>query len=248
VSALLRSELLKLRTTRSWWGYLGVIVLLGGLAAAGSVGSAEDARRSQPEFRLELVDNGGFAFLIALVLGITVITGEFRHGTITPTLLAAPRRERVLAAKAGATALVSLLFVLLTLAVIAAVALPWLSLLDAETALGSAELERAAQVALATVLWGLMGLAIGTLVQNQVAALVGSLVWLFIVETLVLGLAGWLDVESVAEYLPFRALDAADGTGADGLLSYGPGVAVSVAWIAAVLAAGLVRTQRADVT
>jgi ABC-2 type transport system permease protein len=220
VSALLRSELLKLRTTRSWWGYLGVIVLLGGLAAAGSVGSAEDARRSQPEFRLELVDNGGFAFLIALVLGITVITGEFRHGTITPTLLA----------------------------VIAAVALPWLSLLDAETALGSAELERAAQVALATVLWGLMGLAIGTLVQNQVAALVGSLVWLFIVETLVLGLAGWLDVESVAEYLPFRALDAADGTGADGLLSYGPGVAVSVAWIAAVLAAGLVRTQRADVT
>ena len=33
--ALVSSELLKIRTTRSWWAYLIVIVLLSGIGAAG---------------------------------------------------------------------------------------------------------------------------------------------------------------------------------------------------------------------
>ena len=98
------------------------------------------------------------------------------------------------------------------------------------------------------VLWLLLGVAIGTVVQSQVAALVGTLVWLFLVETLLVGLLSLLDAEGVGEYLPFHALDGADGTGGDNLLSYGPALAVTCGWIVLLGAAGVVRTRRRDIT
>jgi hypothetical protein len=52
----------------------------------------------------------------------------------------------------------------------------------------------------------------------------------------------------VTAYLPFRALDAADGTGGDNLISYWPGVAVSLGWIALIGAAGVWQTSRRDIT
>ena len=72
-----------------------------------------------------------------------------------------------------------------------------------------------------------MGIAIGSVVHSQVAALVGTLVWIFVVENLLVGLLGLLDGEGVTAYLPFRVLDAADGTGGDNLISYWPAVAAS---------------------
>lgn len=249
MTQLVRAELLKIRTTRGWWAYLVATVLLAGIATAGDTGSSDQQIRSQLSFQVGLVESAGFAALLALILGITVVTTEFRHGTVTPTLLAEPRRERVLAAKAVAVALVALLFVLLALAVVAAVGSIWLAIVDAPIHLLDAEVgKRAAQTVLAAVLWGLMGVGIGSVVHGQVAALVGTLVWLFLGEGLVGALFGLVDLDGVREYLPFQALDAADGTGGEELLSYGAGLAVSLGWIAALLAVGTVRTQRRDIT
>jgi ABC-type transport system involved in multi-copper enzyme maturation permease subunit len=246
---LVRAEVLKVRTTRGWYAYLAVVILLTGIAVAGDTGSTEDARRSLLEFQLGLVDTAGIASLIAIILGITIVTTEFRHGTITPTVLVEPHRERVVGAKTVATAVLSLLFAALALVVVAAVAIPWLSVIDAEIRLGESEIRvHAAQVLLVSVLWGLMGVAIGALVQSQVAALVGTLVWLFLVETLLVGIFGWLDVEGVIPYLPFQALDAADGTGGEEILSYWPGVLVSLAWIAVLGVAGTERLRRRDIS
>ena len=246
---LIRAELLKVRTTRGWWYYLGVIVLLTGIAVAGDTGSAEDERRPLLEFQLSLVDAAGISALIAIILGITIVTSEFRHGTITPTVLIEPRRELVAAAKAVATTILSLAFALLGLAVVAAVGIPWLLALDVELQLGESDMAvRAAQMLLLVVLWGLLGVAIGVLVQSQVAALVGTLVWIFLVETLLLGVFGWLDLDGLRPYLPIQALDAVDGTGGEDILSYWPGVAVSLAWIAALGAAGTERLRRRDLT
>ena len=109
-------------------------------------------------------------------------------------------------------------------------------------------LTRAGEQILSVVLWALIGVAIGTAVHSQVAALVGTLVWIFLVENLLVGLLGLVDADGVAEYLPFHALDAADGTGADNLLSYGGGLAVTLGWILLLGAFGTWRTLRRDIS
>lgn len=247
--ALVRSELLKIRTTRSWWAYLIVIVLLSSIGTAGTIGSAASSDRGTVHFQLDVVDTMGVAVLLAIILGITIITAEFRHGTITPTFLAGPQREQVIGAKTIATVVVAIGFALLALLVILAVALVWFAIIGVDSQFTDGEIvTRVAQQVLATVLWALIGVAIGTIVQSQVAALVGTLVWIFVVENLLVGLLGLLDGDGVTAYLPFRALDAADGTGGDNLISYWPGVAVSLGWIALIGGAGVVRTRRRDIT
>ena len=248
MSAFVRAELLKVRTTRGWWAYLIVIVLITGIAAAGQVGSATSEERETTTFMTDLVGTVGLSGLLALILGITIVTTEFRHGTITPTFLAAPRRDLVVAAKSIATTLVGLGFALLSLLVVALVAIPWLAIVDATAELDGDVATRLAEQFLSIALSGLIGVAIGLVVHNQVAALVGTLIWIFVVENLLWGLFALLDIDAAVQYLPFRALNATGGSGGEQTLSYGPGVAVSIAWIALIGAAGVVRTRRRDIT
>jgi hypothetical protein len=77
---------------------------------------------------------------------------------------------------------------------------------------------------------------------------VGTLVWVFLGETLIWGLLGLIDLDGIGSYLPFRALDSADGTNDPDMLPYWGGVAVSLAWIAVVGGAGVWRTRRRDIT
>ena len=86
------------------------------------MGSCSLDERSGLDFQLALIDLVGIASLLAIILGITIVTTEFRHGTITPTLLATPGRERVLAGKAIAGVLVAILFALLAILVVLVVA------------------------------------------------------------------------------------------------------------------------------
>ena len=249
MTALVRSELLKVRTTRGWWAYLIVLVGLVGIGTAAEVGSRSEGERSGLDFQLVLVDLIGITSLLAIILGITIVTTEFRHGTITPTVLATPSRERVLAGKAVAGVLIAVFFAVLALAVIVVVATIWTTIDGGELALlDGGVVERVAKTLLGVVLWLLLGLAIGSVVHNQVAALVGTLLWIFLVETLIVGLLGLLDADGVAEYLPFHAVDGADGAGGDNLLDYGPALAVTLGWIALIGAAGVVRTRRRDIT
>ena len=249
MSALVRSELLKIRTIRSWWAYLIVIVAFTGLAVAAQIGAADTFDRGTVDFQSDLVETAGIALLLAVILGITIVTTEFRFGTVTPTFLVAPKRELVIAAKAIAAVVLAIGFALLSLLVVAVIALPWLVSVDAETHALDGEIGSvAAQQILSAVLWALMGVAIGIVVQSQVAALVGTLVWIFLGETLLIGAFALLDVDGASAYLPFQALDAADGSGGGELLSYWPGVAVSLAWIAALGVAGTERARRRDIT
>ena len=249
MTALVRSELLKVTTTRGWWAYLIVLVLLVGLGTAAEVGSRSDDDRSGIGFQLALVDLVGIASLLAIILGITIVTTEFRHGTITPTLLTTPSRAQVLAGKAVAGVAVTALFVVLAALVVLAVATTWLLFDTGDLQLANGDvLERAGQVSLAVVLWLLLGVAIGSVVQSQVAALVGTLVWIFLVETLLVGLFNLLDVDGWGAYLPFRALDGVDGVTGGDLLEYGPALAVSLGWIVLIGALGVARLVRRDIT
>jgi ABC-type transport system involved in multi-copper enzyme maturation permease subunit len=246
VSRLLGAELLKLRTTRAPYIFLLAAVALTGIAVAGTIAATPEQDRTPPGWQLDIVSSTGFSSIVALLLGVTLVTTEWRHGTITPAFLGVPERWRLLAAKELTALVVGLALAAVSLVVAAAIALPWLSALGEPLALGDVA-GRAARLLLAGALYGAFGAAVGMLVQNQAGAIAAAIVWILVVESLVALLLSVLGVEAVADFLPGRALSALDGTVPDGLDPW-LGAVVAAAWIGIVLALGVLRTEGRDVT
>ena len=100
---LIGVELLKLRTTRLTYGLLATAAALTGVfavieaARAGSGGGP--APLSTASGLNDVITAGIWALVLATVMGVTVSSGEFRHGAATLTYLATPHRGRVLTAK-----------------------------------------------------------------------------------------------------------------------------------------------------
>jgi hypothetical protein len=146
---------------------------------------------------INLLSAGGIWGLFVLILGIVGATGEHRHGTITPTLLVTPVRELAVASKAIAYALAGAAITVVIDAVAAAVALPWL-------AAKGAPLPDAGDLGLVLLggvifgaLAGALGVGVGALLRNQVAAVVIALVEMMMIEPIVGGLR-----PDVGRYLP----------------------------------------------
>ena len=121
MTRLFAAELLKLRTLRSTWGIVVVALLFSGLVAAGNIGGSTAEDRLDPELQYRIVFDEAFpASILALLLGIVLVTNEFRHGTIARTLLATPRRHRFVAVKllTGAATGAGLMLITLVVAVI----------------------------------------------------------------------------------------------------------------------------------
>src|SRR5215218_4909705 len=95
------AELFKLRTTRTFYGViggaLGLVLLIVIVATATATWQIGDTPLR------DMLGISGFAQVFALVLGILALTSEFRHGTITPSLLVVPDRVRLTLAKLGAS-------------------------------------------------------------------------------------------------------------------------------------------------
>jgi ABC-2 type transport system permease protein len=106
VTAVIRAEFAKLTTVRLPVGLLGIAVLLTAAMSlltalqAGSRAAMADSSLDTAAGLAGVLSTTYFAMIMAMVLGITISTGEFRHATATATYLAVPRRVRVLAAKA----------------------------------------------------------------------------------------------------------------------------------------------------
>jgi ABC-2 type transport system permease protein len=237
----------KLRTVRASWGFLIVALGLAGLFTAGNIGSEPDEGRFDPEFQTRLVlDGTSPAVILGLLLGMVLFTSEFRHGTITRTLLVVPRRNRLLAAKLLGGAAIGVGLFVLTLLVTACVAAIWLGILDVPLESGDVA-EAVARGLAGAVIAGVAGAAVGGLVHSQVGALVGALLWIFLVEALVGVLLGLVDLDGVADYLPAATiLGVAESNG--GGLTSGGAAAVGLAWIALATVLAAVRTGRKDIT
>jgi len=235
---LFRSELLKLRTTRTAVALALALLVITTMAVVGPLllSDAENA-----SLQRDLPVAATFAVLFSLLFGTLVMTGEFRHGTATPTFLVAPKRERVLYAKALAAAAGGLALALAALVLVYAVAIPWLLIGGHEIFLFD---EGPVRASLATVsaaaIWGALGVGLGAVVRSQVAAIVGALVWFLILEGLVGAI--WDDA---APYLPGAAIGALSGGSAD--LSSSAGAAVSLAYATAFCLAGILLTARRDI-
>jgi ABC-2 type transport system permease protein len=246
VTSLLRAELLKLRTTRTLYVYLTILVALSAIAAAVQASEAHLFELNDPEFQRDLLSQSVAAPLIALLLGIVSLTVEWRHGTITRTFLVSPRRWHVLAAKEINAFVLGIGLALLGLVVAIAVAAPLLSHDSTPLQVDGALVGRVGEIILATALWGALGAGVGALIQQQAAALVGAILWILVVESLLAALLDWLDLTWIADVLPRHALDALAGHEAG--LSAGAGGAVGVAYVAFFAALALARIRRQDIT
>jgi ABC-2 type transport system permease protein len=195
VSAAIRSELLKLRTTRTFLGItiatLGLVALIAGAQAAADSFDAG----SIPG--VDLLDVAGLAQPFALVLGILAVSTEFRHGTITPTLLATPDRTRLMVAKLSAHIAAGLILGAVAYALAATLMWTILPLRDIPTGLPLGDgIEQVIGGVVCIALLAAIGVGVGAVVRNQVAAVIGGLGWMFMVEPLLTAIptfGGWVE-------------------------------------------------------
>jgi ABC-2 type transport system permease protein len=192
MSRLIAGEFHKLATTRLWlWLLMGAMALTG-LYASLLIGFSGDPdtltaplHTATGQQTLFAVAASGANTLTAVLAAIGV-TGEFRHRTATATFLATPVRSRVVAAKLVTYVLVGVGYALACLVVVATIAIPWLAARDisinvAGDGLPSIYLGVIGDVAI----FGLLGASLGALLRNQVATVVGLLVYGFVAEPIV---------------------------------------------------------------
>jgi ABC-2 type transport system permease protein len=180
VIRLIGAELLKIRTTRTFWGItagaVGLVLLIVVLSL-----SLDDSLNTETNVH-DLLSVAGFSGLLALVLGVVVGAGEYRHGTIAWTLLVTPRRLRAVSAQVLACGLAGIAIGLTAFVLATAVAIPWLSARDAPLPSVSELLELVAGVVAYAGLAAALGAGLGALLRNQVAGVVIVLVGLFVVD------------------------------------------------------------------
>jgi ABC-type transport system involved in multi-copper enzyme maturation permease subunit len=248
MTAQLRSELLKQRSTRTNLLLLGWIAGLVVLVVALHVLSFSTSSLADADNQVKILGLGtSIGALFAALLGAMSITGEFRSGTIRPTLLVTPRRTRVIAAKALAALAAGVAIGLLAEVLAAGAEAIGLAArgVHIEPAAGDYA-QLLAGGALGGALFAAIGVGIGAMVRNQVAALIGLCVWLLFIEPLLLA-----DVPSVARYAPESAAGAVAGAIqsqiADSLTAPALGVLLLVAYAALSVCAGALLVTRRDV-
>jgi ABC-2 type transport system permease protein len=201
---LLHAEALKVRTAPRT--LLGLLVAL---AALDVLGSGSTASGGGPDFvpnadeivTFDVITVATTGVIFALILGILIVTWEYRHGTITQTFLATPRRELVMAAKYAVSFGTGALLTALSVVVVLITALFWIS-----PVLHRDQWELIGRLIVASALWGILGAGLGALIQSQVGAIVSSFVWFLVVEPLI-----GVRFDHFADYLPGAVIDRLTG-------------------------------------
>jgi len=242
---LIRSELRKQRSLRLPAVALAATAAAGALTAIAIITTAAHDG-NPPLHRGSLIELAHAPYAIvaggALLAGILGVAGEFRHQTITATLLATPRRGRLLTAKVVIHAGLGALLAVVAAAVNLAVAIPWLLAQDVA-------LSRPVDVAgvliggvAAGALFGAAGAGLGALIANQTAAVTVSLA----VEGLVVSLTS----SGINRWLPGGALSAVahGGSAPNTGLQFWAAVGCGVVYAGTLVAAGGLRIVHRDVT
>lgn len=191
MKALVDAEVLKLRSTRMPLGLLLATMLLVALTAAVSVPSAGDGNSpvalGDPTVLARIAAVGvGVSEVMMVLLGVLAYTQEFRHGTIATTLLITPQRGRVLRAKWSAVVIASVPVTIATLAVSIGICAAVLHSRRGNITAGAQLFQMTAATFLVMAAFGVLGVAVGALVRNQIAAVVVVLVWMLVVEQLLI--------------------------------------------------------------
>jgi ABC-2 type transport system permease protein len=238
VTGLIRGELIKLRTTRTALGFAAGVALVT-LAIVLLTILAGDPR-TIPDKRSALAVGSTISVLL-LLFGVVGAGAEYRHRTLAPALLVAPARARLLSSRIVAYAVAGLLMGVAMTAVAFAIGLPLLSGQPGPSLRGVDYLRAGGGSLLTIVLTTILGVGVGTLVGNQIAAVIGSLVWLFILEPLS-NLVG-----STSKFTIGQTATAITGDTGGQTLPWAAAVAVLVAWTLLFVVAAMLVDRRRDI-
>lgn len=250
MKALLDAELLKMRSTRATALLVLATLVLAVLTVATTVPGAieENAWISldDPDLLANVVGNGfGAPLVLMTLLGVLAFTQEFRYGTITSTYLGEPRRTRVLVAKGLSLALASIVITIMTLAVSVACGIALIRSQDGNVTVTGQFWQTVGAGFVVMAAYGVVGVAVGALVPNQIAAVVGVLIWMLAVEQMVIPL-----FSEVGRWMPFAAASSLMQVGSsygDKLLSVAMGGLVLLGYTAVTVVLALIVTPKRDV-
>jgi ABC-type transport system involved in multi-copper enzyme maturation permease subunit len=234
MTTLVRIELLKLRTTPALWASLALTLVLTVVSVFTTIllaGQPGTAPLGNHENVSKVLAVGALTSSVMLVLGILITAGEDRHRTHISTYLAEPRRGRVLLAKLLTAGGLGAVGGAGTFGLALAVAVP----VYASKGVHALPVHVAALwlgTTLITGCYGLLGVALGALTRNTVAAVLGGLAWMVVVEVAILRPL----VPSLARWLPTGAGVALTtaGDASHGLLPPATAALVLVGWATAI--------------
>jgi ABC-type transport system involved in multi-copper enzyme maturation permease subunit len=197
-----RAEIMKIRTTSTWWLFLSGVVVFTALALwtngvshhftlypplgtmnaadrAQAIAQAAQARTpaGRAAIATTMMTSGQFfGVLFAMLIGVLAVTNEFAHQTATATFLANPRRTTVIMAKLTAAGGFGALFWLASTVIDAVVTPIYLHSQHVSFPLTGWIVVRSVLLnLLAYVMWAVFGLGLGAMIRSQIAAVITGL-------------------------------------------------------------------------
>jgi ABC-2 type transport system permease protein len=245
VIRVVSAELLKLRTTRTFYGLAGSALALVMLIVVLVLALSDDPF-DESDVR-SLLSTAGGAGLLVMILGVVASAGEYRHGTIAWTLLVSPVRLLVAAGQALACALAGAAIAAAAAGLTAVVALPWLGAKDAVSLSSGEVIGILAGGILYGALAGAFGAGLGALLRNQVVAVVLVLVLLFVVDPTLTALVDGYDKFSLSGLQTSITGGTEEDFGGEDLLPFGLATLVWVGYTAVLVGAAALLTSRRDI-
>lgn len=232
MKTLIKAELLKLRTAPALYvcaalasalTVAGVItnILLAGRSGAAPLGTVENVNKV---FSVAAVST-----MVALAVGITMLAGEYRHRTIVSAYLGEPRRGRVVVAKLITAGFLGAITGAVAFGLAVAIAVP----MFAAKGVHHLHIDLARMwwgAVVASVCYGMLGVALGAVARNTTGAIIGAIVWVQLVEVGILQAS----LPALAKWLPTGAAVAITSSGEQTahLLPVGVATIVLVGWAA----------------
>lgn len=212
-------------------------------------GLEEANQLMNPQYIKTITASAGSASIFLLILGIVAMSGEYRNQTITSTFLVAPVRWKVIVAKMATFAILAFFIAILLWLIVSITAMLLLTTQESAPFQWSGAFEILGGTVLGLVLYGILGVAIGSLITSQVAAIIISLVWVLIVEALLS-----VFFATFGNWLPGGALNAILQTNGNpeaidaDLLSVPVGALVLIGYAAIFAVAAAFFTTKRDIT
>lgn len=240
---LLRSESRKTLATKGTFILIASAVGVVALVAASTVLSMPPENLDGPIHDQVAYFVGSIVVAVfAVMMGVRSFTDEFRHGTIVATVLAIRSRTELLVAKAIVAVGVVVIMSALALVALVGVALGLSSVKGGELGVASSDWTAFAGFVGAMLVWTVLGIGLGAMVRNQVAGVVGVLVWVLVVENFANGFVG-----EPAKYMPGQLAHAIARVSTANLLAVLPAAAIFIGYAVLVCLVASVMLDRRDV-